>query len=201
MECTGRRSKTIPPASSTSAFFSSRAVTNVHVEEPPEHEREVVALFDRFRDSVARYVLSFGISIQDAEEVTQDVFLALFRHLRLGRSRRNLQGWIFRVAHNLSLKRRAAIRRANRTLVRDWIAAQRKPDESLNPERLLSISEKQQRLLAVFQLLSEEDQQCLRLRAEGIRYREIAEILNMSLGAVSISLTRSITRLIRVDRM
>ena len=44
------------------------------------------------------------------------------------------------------------------------------------------------------------DQHCLRLRAEGLRYREIAEVLGMSLGAVSISLTRSLARLERADR-
>jgi RNA polymerase sigma-70 factor (ECF subfamily) len=40
----------------------------------------------------------------------------------------------------------------------------------------------------------------LHLRAEGLRYREIAEILEMSLGAVSISLSRSLARLERADR-
>ena len=55
-----------------------------------------------------RYALSFGLPPHDAEEVIQEVFLSLFRHLRMGRSRRNLRGWLFRVAHNLALKRRMA---------------------------------------------------------------------------------------------
>jgi RNA polymerase sigma-70 factor (ECF subfamily) len=54
-------------------------------------------------------------------------------------------------------------------------------------------------LLAVVHALPELDQGCLRLRAEGLRYREIASVLGMSLGAVSISLTRSLARLIRAD--
>ena len=56
------------------------------------------------------------------------------------------------------------------------------------------------RLRAVLRALPEPDQHCLRLRAEGLRYREIAEVLGMSLGAVSISLTRSLARLERADR-
>jgi RNA polymerase sigma-70 factor, ECF subfamily len=73
-----------------------------------EVEREVVRVFDDHRTRLLRYVLSIGLSIHDAEEVVQEVFLALFRHLQLGRPRDNLRGWIFRVAHNLALKARQA---------------------------------------------------------------------------------------------
>jgi RNA polymerase sigma-70 factor (ECF subfamily) len=63
----------------------------------------------------------------------------------------------------------------------------------------LSWAQRRERLLAVVQALPDTDQGCLRLRAEGLRYREIATVLGMSLGAVSISLTRSLARLIRAD--
>src|ERR1035438_5233115 len=69
-------------------------------------EEEVVALFDRFRDPLLRYLSSFGLAFADGEEVIQEVFLSLFQHLNRGKSRDNLRGWLFRVAHNLALKRR-----------------------------------------------------------------------------------------------
>jgi RNA polymerase sigma-70 factor (ECF subfamily) len=47
--------------------------------------------------------------------------------------------------------------------------------------------------------LPEQDRCCLGLRAEGLRYREIAKVLGMSLGAVSVSLQRSLARLGRAD--
>jgi hypothetical protein len=67
-------------------------------------EREVLRLFDEFRSPLLRYGLSLGISMHDAEEVVQETFLALFKHLQQGRPRANLRGWIFRVTHNLALK-------------------------------------------------------------------------------------------------
>lgn len=83
----------------------------VSTEETPnaalQIEHEIMMLFDRYRNPLLRYAISFGTPISDAEEIVQEVFLALFRHLRLGRSRRNLVGWLFRVAHNLTLKRDA----------------------------------------------------------------------------------------------
>jgi len=166
---------------------------------PSEIECEVISLFDRFRDPVLRYSLSFGICVHDAEEVTQEVFLALFRHLRLGRGRKNLRGWIFRVAHNLSLKQRHANRRSRETVEFDWTIVESQADPSLNPEEQASATQRRHRLVAVFNALPEDDQRCLRLRAEGLRYREIAGILGLSLGGVSMSLARSLARFIRVD--
>jgi hypothetical protein len=73
---------------------------------PFDIEREVIGLFEQFRSPLLRYAVSFGLAIQEGEEITQEVFLALFGHLELEKSRRNLRGWIFRVAHNLALRRR-----------------------------------------------------------------------------------------------
>ena len=78
----------------------------------PEIEAEVLTLFDQDAHGLLRYVSSFGLGAH-AEDVVQDVFLSLFRHLKLGRSRSNLRGWIFRVAHNLALKHRRAQRHAD----------------------------------------------------------------------------------------
>jgi RNA polymerase sigma-70 factor (ECF subfamily) len=167
--------------------------------QPSEIECEVMNLFEQFRNPLLRYAVSFGIPVHEAEEITQEVFLSLFRHLQLGRSRKNLRGWLFRVAHNLALKRRYANQRSHDAAGSDWAIAERHADPSLNPEEQVSFIQKQQRLLAVLNSLPEEDQCCLRLRAEGLRYREIAALLGISLGTVSMSLTRSLARLIRAD--
>ena len=82
-------------------------IEGTHRSPPSPLVEEVVCLFDQLRDRLLRYVISFGLSAQDGEDVVQDVFLALFRHLKQGRSRRNLRAWVFRVAHNQALKRRS----------------------------------------------------------------------------------------------
>src|ERR1700722_8029432 len=77
----------------------------------PDLESLVISLFDQLRNPLLRYVLSIGIRVQEAEEIVQEVFLSLYRHVRIGRSRSNLRGWVFRVAHNLALKQRESNRR------------------------------------------------------------------------------------------
>src|SRR5271163_2015824 len=88
------------------------ASSSVTLGKKSEYEEEVIHLFGMFRNPLLRYVISLGLSRHDGEEIIQEVFLALFRHLQLERSRQNLRGWIFRVAHNLALKQRSANQRS-----------------------------------------------------------------------------------------
>jgi RNA polymerase sigma-70 factor, ECF subfamily len=166
---------------------------------PSRVEQEVMGLFEEFRCPLLRYSLSFGLSMHDAEEVIQEVFLALFRHLHLGRSSKNLRGWLFRVTHNLTLKQRLKNQTVIRRIAGDASVAEGHVDPAPSPEEQLSAAQRCHRLQAVVHALPENDQHCLRLRAEGLRYREIATVLGISLGAVSISLTRSLARLTRAD--
>jgi RNA polymerase sigma-70 factor (ECF subfamily) len=163
-------------------------------------EHEVIGLFDEHRTRLLRYVMSIGLSVHDGEEVVQEVFLALFRHLSLGRGRDNLRGWLFRVAHNLALKQREAVQtRPDRAELDEAVVA-RQVDPTPSPEQRVASGQRQKLLLATLKALPERDQHCVHLRAEGLRYREIAQVMDMSLGAVSISLARSMARLERADR-
>jgi RNA polymerase sigma-70 factor (ECF subfamily) len=111
----------------------------------------------------------------------------------------NLGGWLFRVVHNLGLKRLEGTRRDSQNFVTLTSAAEEfVVDRNLNPEDAFAQGETRRHLRAVVRALPEQDQRCLALRAEGLRYREIADVLGMSLGAVAKSLERSLERIARV---
>lgn len=161
---------------------------------------EVLRLFDDCAPGLRRYVSGFGLTVEATEDVVQEVFLQLFRHLRLGRSRANLPGWIFRVGHNLALKQREKTARRHRWEgTWDVTLVHRVTDPAANPERQLADDRRTRRLRAVVLALPERERQCLFLRAEGLRYREIAKTLDVSLGAVAKSLARTMTRLANID--
>ncbi len=191
------------PAPSVGGAVATLPIPGVAGEAVPETHRveiqdEVTALFDDLREPLLRYLLSMGLSVADGEDVIQETFLALFRHLHQGRPRTNLRGWIFRTAHNLGLKCHRLDGRARRTMrapsFSDPIA-----DGAPNPEQRLGMRQRYERMCAVLNALPARDRYCLSLRAEGLRYREIARVLGVSLGTVSNCVRRAASRLQNVQ--
>jgi RNA polymerase sigma-70 factor (ECF subfamily) len=166
-----------------------------------ELECEVIVLFDEYRDRLLSFVTAFSLTGHDAEEVVQEVFLSLFRHLIAGKSRANLRGWIFRVAHNLALKQRYANQQRQKRIESEEFVEKPLYDPSPTPEEHAVSAQQRQRMLSVVNALPEQDRLCFMLRAEGLRYREIAHVLGISLGSVALSLTRSMGRLMRAAEM
>lgn len=160
---------------------------------------EVMLLFAEHHDRLLGYTLTFGLSRQDGEEVVQEVFLSLFRHLELGRGRSNLRAWLFAVAHNLALKQRIALQRWPHQA--EPATLDQHQDPAPTPEEHAVSAQRQQRLLAVVDALPEQDRWCLYLRSQGLRYREIAKTVGISLGSVSLSLSRSFGRLMRAGEL
>jgi RNA polymerase sigma-70 factor (ECF subfamily) len=169
---------------------------------PSSLEEEVVALFDQMQARLLRYLLSMGLPVHDGEEVVQEAFLALFQHLQRGKSRRNLRAWVFQVTHNIAVKHLVAKRKDRQNVVEpvETLARDSFVDRTPNPEDQVATNQRQAHLQSLLRALPEQDQRCLSLRAEGLTYREIAQVLNMSLGAVALSLARSLARFARAEK-
>lgn len=165
-------------------------------DEPAAARRIVLALFDEHRAGALRYARSFGLADGVAEDVVQEAFLALFVHVSRGGARTNLTGWIFRVTQRVALRQRARDARRARLA---WWAGVRPPDAIPNPEEQLAAGRRRARLSAAVSALPECDRRCLILRAEGVRYRDIARQLGISLGSVANAIARSLARLRSID--
>ena len=72
-------------------------------------------------------------------------------------------------------------------------------DPAANPEDRLTETDRQLRWQRVLSALPERDRQCVLLRAEGLKYRDISAALGISLGAVAKSMARAVDRLRNVD--
>jgi RNA polymerase sigma-70 factor (ECF subfamily) len=155
-------------------------------------EEEVAQLFLEVREDVYRYLVTLGLTTEQAQESTQEAFLRLFAARINGEGIENPRGWVFRVGHNIAVRLRTRERiyqplaaDVERTLL----------DPQTNPE--LGAIEREQtiRFQEAVRNLSPQQQQCLYLRAEGFRYREIADIMEISDSSVGEFLRRAITRL------
>ena len=84
------------------------------------------------------------------------------------------------------------------TIVGSAHRSTRKRNWSLNEktsERAVLDKEKFQQVVRAIRLLSASEQECLLLRAEGLRYREIGEVLGISISTVSDTVSRAIKKL------
>jgi RNA polymerase sigma-70 factor (ECF subfamily) len=188
-----------------STFSSSTAPLDVPLD--PGHELvratrdvrdDVLRIYDASAPAVRRQVRSCGIVPDVADDIVQEAFVALFEHLRKGGRRENLRGWVMQVGYRLALKHRRTEWRKGRWQGAWEAEAVVVADPATGPEEACAAREDQQRLQSVLKALPERDRQCVYLRAEGLRYREIADALGVSLGAVAKSLTRAVSRLTAV---
>lgn len=126
------------------------------------------------------------------DDLCQDAFLKLFQALRSGgQNVVNPRAWIFTVAHNSGLNARA-----DHARMQEFDENSGWQQKSLDdPESAVLEDEKLARIHRAVQGLPPQQRHCLNLRAEGFRYREIAEIMGVSISAVSGSLRRTVLRI------
>jgi len=161
-------------------------------------EQRVVQLYDALRLPLYRYLINSGVPPQDVEEIVQETFLRLHQHLSAGGNQDNLRSWSFRVAHNLAINVRKSRGRQIDIEPETWERlSQYTTDTTPGPEEQLLEKERLGRIRAELADLTQLQRECLRLRVEGFRYREIGEILNIGTSTVAGSLRNAISRITR----
>jgi RNA polymerase sigma-70 factor, ECF subfamily len=154
----------------------------------------VARLYEEARQDVYHYLLRLGLSPSQAQEGAQEVFLRLHAALVRGESIRNPRAWVFRVAHNLAVTEHAA---GDRWMALDPGLEAALTDRGPGPEARVIQQQRVSRIGEALAELSPQQRRCLYLRAEGLRYREIAEAIGVGVSTVSEFVTRAVARLRR----
>jgi RNA polymerase sigma factor (sigma-70 family) len=121
-----------------------------------------------------------------AEEVTQEVFLKLYRHLDCTPRGDLLRPWLLRVTLN---EARNTIRSRNRALVRDG-NYQRSSAGDLTTQSEPE-SQKLEQAKRALDRIKEPMRSCLFLRHQGLSYREIAQTLSLRENYVGSLIARA----------
>jgi RNA polymerase sigma-70 factor, ECF subfamily len=153
---------------------------------------EATTLYRELRQPLLRYLACLGLSSDDAQDIVQDAFLSLHRHLASGGSQENIRSWLFRVAHNGGRNRQ---HRYDRRFGQPLDSGLDSVSGEGTPERAVLEKEKFRRLEEEIRLLTESERECLLLRAGGLRYREIGEVLDLPTSTVSDTVDRAIKKL------
>ncbi|MCI0628836.1 MAG: RNA polymerase sigma factor, partial [Acidobacteria bacterium] len=162
-------------------------------------EAEITELFKLLWAPLVRYLVGIVGSHAEAEELAQEAFLALYSCLRKGKAIGNCRAWVFRVAHNMAinLQQRKGTHGSQSHPV-DWDSIRKESaDPNENAEQRIILRERQAKVQAALKTLSPQERQCLGLRAEGLRFREIAEILSLRIPTVETFIDRSIRKVMK----
>ena len=149
-------------------------------------------IYDRYAGPIYGYLYRVIGNATHAEDLTGEVFLRLLQAIRTSRAPRdNLEGWLYRVAHNLAMdlfrrqKKRPAVPLAEELVAQD-----------ARPSDLVEDRQAKQQLRARIQRLSSDQQRVVLLRfAQELPLAEVARLMDKSEGAIKILQHRALNRL------
>jgi RNA polymerase sigma-70 factor (ECF subfamily) len=155
---------------------------------------ELVAAHQRMVYGLALNLLS---DRDEALDLSQEVFLRVFRTLSSFRGRSALRTWIYRIAVNQARNRRRWWRRRHRS---DQVSLDEhlvkfgdvESKQDILPDRLLASKETAAKIWQALERLPFDQRTALILReVDGLRYEEIAFTLDVAIGTVKSRLTRA----------
>jgi RNA polymerase sigma-70 factor (ECF subfamily) len=152
-----------------------------------------IKAFEEIREPLFRYLFMLLGDVAEAEDLTQECFLRLNQQLRANKLVDNTRAWLFRTGHNLSIDyHRHRLAMTDGRLERSVSSL---PDPGYSSPDLLLQRERVALIRTAMSKLSTQQRTCLRLRSEGLRYSEIAQILGVTEGTVCEHIKRGLARL------
>lgn len=153
-------------------------------------------LVETWQNMVYNTVLSIVQDIQEAEDVSQEVFIQVYQSVKNFRGDAKLSTWIYRVAVTKALdaerKKKTKKRVAN---LKSWIGLGEKEEDAAHfnhPGVQLDNKELAAILFKAMQKLPENQRIAFTLiKAEGLSYDETAEIMNVTVKAVEALMHRA----------
>jgi RNA polymerase sigma-70 factor (ECF subfamily) len=151
-------------------------------------------LVRRYQDRLYPTVLRLTGSAEDAHDLLQETFLRAYRKLSLFQGESGFYTWVYRIAVNLALsdrRRRKSARPAVALSSRETFDPPDDPAQT-DPAGPLERAERDARVQNALSALAPDHRAVVVLKdLDGLRYEEIAEMLNIPVGTVRSRLHRA----------
>ncbi len=146
-------------------------------------------LYDLFSEKVYNTALSYTQNEYDAEEVTQDVFVSIFKNAHKFRGDASANTWVYRITVNTSLN---FLQRKKRRSFLQFTTPDKTLPDFEHPGVLLENKERAKALFAAIESLPDRQKTAFILSfIEELPRKEVAEIMELSLKAVESLLQRA----------
>jgi RNA polymerase sigma factor (sigma-70 family) len=147
-------------------------------------EQELAELYRKHSAALLRHGSLFAPANGAAHDAVQETFLRYFLERRSGRAIANPAGWLYIVMRNYLLGRLKRDAHSHEMVDTDL---EHLPAPQRDPEAICAQSELTDRLAA---RLTVREMECVTLRAGGLSYQEIAQIMDVRPGTVGAVLSR-----------
>ncbi len=157
------------------------------------------AVYQRYHTVVLQLGMRFLPYKEDAEEVVQLVFIAVWENRKKIDENRNLASYILSIARHATYNalRKAVYRQGYMDYLR-----QNNPDFSFITEEVVLFNELEARLLDLQESMPPKRREIFRLHhTEGLSYKEISDRLSVSASTVNTQLTKALDFIRRNIRM
>lgn len=145
-------------------------------------------LYEQYSVLVYNVALNYVQNVEDAEEITQDVFIQVHDSLGKFNGKSSFKTWIYRIAINKSLdfiKQKGAKKRFFSFGLRGSDDEVGRLSDFEHPGILLERKEEARELFAVIELLPESQRTAFLLsKVDGMSNTEVGEIMQLSVSAV-----------------
>jgi RNA polymerase sigma-70 factor, ECF subfamily len=155
--------------------------------------QQATILFERYQKPIFNFLARMSMDRDTAEDLTQNVFFRMIRYRNSFKDGHKFQSWIYQVARNVfsdHYKKEKNQRRSDYSdveKIHDKMPDGQEETEQWERERLLRLS---------LQRLSDEQRELLTLtRFQQMRYEEVAELMNTSVGNIKVRVHRAIQKL------
>lgn len=130
-------------------------------------------------------------SVEDAKEVTQDVFLKIHKNLERFRFRASFKTWVYRITANTAINYYRKKSKENTKRV-DFDAAIATKGTEGEAQGNIEAKDAKQKLSHLLGMLNPDQRACIVLREiEGLSYEEIAKALKININTVRSRLKRA----------
>ncbi len=171
---------------------------------PTERPEDFTQVFGRYYRPVICYFARRGCSREECQDLTQETFLSVYKGMKRYRQEANVETWLFVIAANIWrnwLRSRSAQKRSALELSLEQTSEGKKLEvgtEDGHPLDRMLAGEQWDLLRQELDELPPRMRSCLLLRLDqGLRYREIATIMNISVQTVKSQLHEARERLKR----
>jgi RNA polymerase sigma-70 factor (ECF subfamily) len=146
-----------------------------------EYEIRLAGLYEEYYDKIARYVYARIGSREEAEDITGEVFLKALNSLKSYREQGvPMQGWLFRIAHNLTVDHLRKMDK-RRTVPIDSVELLGNSDPADTSEKNMEF----ERVTDAMKQLTIEQKEVISLRFfGGLTAKEVGDTLGKADGAV-----------------